>query len=110
MIEVDDMRQIRYNEPTQNRLHSSKKDFFTLIKRSSLRTGIKRKKKGKKLDSMTVLKEGCQAFLSISNKDVFITYSNPEGEQRQLDKCSLRNFLMRRSNAIRIFIQKLQHR
>lgn len=71
MIRVDDMGQISYNELTQNRWHSSIKDFFTTIKRNSLRTGIKRKKNRKELYSMAVLKEGCQAFLPISNEDVF---------------------------------------
>lgn len=62
MIRVDDMGQIRYNELTQNRWHSSIKDFFTTIKRNSLRTGIKRKKIEKNYIPWLYLKKVVKRF------------------------------------------------
>ena len=53
-----------------------KEIFFTPIQRNSLRTGIKRKKKGKELYVMAAFKEDCQEFgdivsQSTTNEDVF---------------------------------------
>lgn len=78
--------------------------FFTPIKKNKLKTGIKKEKATPK--ATTVLKEDCQAFgliisKSISNLEAFshcitsipLSVATPDGELRQSDKASLRNFL-----------------
>ena len=108
----NNVEQIIYQEFIQNRLHSSKY-FFASIKRNNLKTGIKRKKKGKEPSTKAVFNEDRQAFdvlvfKLISKQNTFahpITYVplavvTPEGEPRQSDKYCLRNFLIREANLI----------
>ncbi|MAG85790.1 MAG: hypothetical protein CMB97_00015 [Flavobacteriaceae bacterium] len=92
------------------RLVAGSKSFFAPIKRLKLNTGIVAKKKT--IKAISVLKEDCQAFglivsKSLSLEEAFrfpittfpLSIATPEGNLRQSDKASFRNFLIVQSKS-----------
>ena len=104
MIRAPQLGESQYKDFVLKRLVSNTIGFFTPIKKNKLKTGIEKTKNTPK--TTTVLKEDCQAYgiiiaKSISKEEAFshcvtsvpLSVATPEGELRQSDKASLRNFL-----------------
>ena len=104
MIRAPQLGESQYKDFVLKRLVSNTIGFFTPIKKNKSKTGIEKRKNTPK--ATTVLKEDCQAYgiiiaKSISKEEAFshcvtsvpLSVATPEGELRQSDKASLRNFL-----------------
>ena len=104
MIKAGSIGEKQFDDFVSQRLITHSVAFFSPIKRNNLKTGIKKVKPSPK--AVTILKEDCQAFgviisKSLSLSEAFqhpitslpLSIATPDGELRQSDKASLRNFL-----------------
>ena len=104
MIKAGSIGEKQFDDFVSQRLITHSVAFFSAIKRNNLKTGIKKVKPSPK--AVTILKEDCQAFgviisKSLSLSEAFqhpitslpLSIATPDGELRQSDKASLRNFL-----------------
>ena len=107
----------KFNEFVRQRLVNKTVGFFAPISKNKLKTGIVKEKRKPK--ALTVLKEDCQAFGLIISKSISITdafshcitsiplsLATPEGELRQSNKASFRNFLINESKCTENIIPK----
>ena len=100
----------QYKAFITDRLVNGTIDFYAPIRKNKLQTGIKKIKKSRKAED--VLKEDCQAFGTIISKALTLeeafkypitslplSIATVEGDLRQSDKASFRNFLIQTASA-----------
>ena len=110
MLRAPELGMSQYKAFIADRLIKGKVTFYAPIKKNNLKTGIKKIKKSRKAED--VLKEDCQAFGTIIAKALTIeeafhypitsiplSIATLEGDLRQSEKASFRNFLINNSNA-----------